>query len=83
VATMSPGPIFSTKGQAALDIAFDNTGVLVSWPWNSAGLLLEQSYGLPTTNWGTQSVTPLLNDWRNQVRFFPSEHQAFYRLRLP
>jgi hypothetical protein len=83
VATMSPGALFSTRAVVALDLAAIDTDAFLSWPWNSAGFLLEQSDGLPTTNWATVLATPVLNEWQNHVRLPASNHQAFYRLRLP
>jgi hypothetical protein len=82
-AAMAPGPIFSTRPIIALDIGKAGTNVLLSWPWTSAGFLLETNSNLTTTNWAIVSPPSTLNEWRNEVQLPAANQPLFYRLRLP
>jgi hypothetical protein len=83
VAAMTPGPIFSTRPIIALDIETAGDGLLVSWPWTSAGFLLETNSDLTTTNWAILLASSTLNEWRNEVQLPIGSQPSFFRLRLP
>jgi hypothetical protein len=83
VAALAPGPVFSTRASVALDIARAGSGVLLSWPWASAGYFLQQKWDSnpASTNWLALSVSPTLNDWRNQVQLPTTNLHTLCRLR--
>jgi hypothetical protein len=53
--------------------------VVLSWPTNQVGFLLEQSLDLATANWTTLPVT----NYGGAVIASPTNAQSFFRLRSP
>jgi alpha-L-arabinofuranosidase len=61
----------------------DNTTVLISWPWPSAGWHLQQNTDLGPTNWSTPSEM-IQNDGTNNFIIVASPIDTrFYRLKSP
>ena len=56
--------------------------VLIAWPTNATGFVLQQNALLGTTNWVTVTNTPAIVGSEKQV-FLPAAARSFYRLRSP
>jgi len=58
------------------------TSVLLTWPTNAAGFILEFATNLTApTSWNTVSVAPVVINQQNVVTNSPSGPQIYYRLR--
>ena len=68
---------------ATVNITLSGNGLVISWPSPPTGFILQQIYGLDTTNWATTTNTPVFTNGQNQVILSPSTNLQFYRLKYP
>lgn len=63
-----------------LNIAQAGQSVLLSWPTNTAGFVLQQNATPGTPNWQTVTNPPVLNNGMNQVTLPATDAGGLYRL---
>lgn len=79
--------LFNTCGLAKqnvrLDIANKNQSAIISWPFTTAGFVLESTTNLLQTNWSRASEAPSTNGSRLEISTPLASPQRFFRLRKP
>jgi O-glycosyl hydrolase len=78
----SAATAFSTLAPR-LDIASQGADIVLIWPTNTAGFVLEWTTNLPATGWTPASPSPSVVDGQNVVTNLPANDVQFYRLRKP
>jgi hypothetical protein len=67
-----------------LDLKADGAGnLLISWPTNVTGYVLQESPSFRATNWSDVVTVPIPTNERNQIILSPTGEFRFYRLRGP
>jgi len=75
--------LMQTPGSPFLSINKSGNNVIVSWPYPSAGFILQQNNNLSTTNWVTSGFTVTTNSLSNSVNITPPTGHLFFRLANP
>jgi len=76
------GPIYLFQPTPILDIANNDTNVIVSWPCSATGFVLKKNSDLTTPNWTDAGIIPKVVNGRNQMKL-PRVGMQFYRLEFP
>ena len=77
--------LLNTCGLAAqrLSIVRSNTIATISWPFPSAGFVLESTTSLSLTNWQSAAEPATTNNNRLEVTVPLDQSQRFFRLLMP
>jgi O-glycosyl hydrolase len=78
----STATAFSTLAPT-LEIIGQDGNIVLCWPTNTAGFVLESSTDLTTTNWSPAASLPTIIGAHNFVTNAPVDNALFYRLRKP
>jgi hypothetical protein len=66
-----------------LSVRRQGSEIVLAWPTNATGFLLEYATNLPATSWMTASPPPVTVNGENVVTNATTRAAAFYRLRKP
>jgi hypothetical protein len=72
-----------TYNLPALGIANQNSSIVLTWPTNAVGFILEYATNLPAANWTTNSSSPSIVNGQYTVTNTISNATKFYRLIKP
>jgi len=72
-----------TYNLPALGIANQNSSIVLTWPTNAVGFILENATNLPAANWTTNSSSPSIVNGQYTVANTISNATKFYRLIKP
>jgi hypothetical protein len=67
----------------ALGIANQNSSIVLTWPTNAVGFILENATNLPAANWTTNSSSPFIVNGQYTITNAVSNAMKFYRLIKP
>ena len=73
----------SCSAGASLAIAHSGATLTLSWPFPSAGYVLESSTSLNPATWKPVDTVPVHNDGRWQITMSAAQSQGYFRLRKP
>jgi hypothetical protein len=73
----------ATYNLPALGIIHQNSSIVLSWPTNAVGFILENATNLPAANWTTNSSSPAIVNGQYTVTNTVSTGTKFYRLVKP
>jgi hypothetical protein len=72
-----------TYNLPALGIVHQNSNIILTWPTNAVGFILENATNLPAASWTTNSTSPSIVNGQNTVTNAVSNATKFYRLINP
>jgi hypothetical protein len=72
-----------TYNLPTLGIARQNSNIILTWPTNAVGFILENATNLPAASWTTNSTSPSIVNGQNTVTNAISNATKFYRLINP
>ena len=82
VAAQMPGSIYTWR-PTALDIGLSGNNIMISWPTNVPGFILQQEDDLGSANWLNVTNIPVITDSMYQVFLPPNDGNKMFRLMYP